>query len=480
MRPLVSMRAALSDPDLFGSILVGPSWAGWRILLIAIVGEELTTDERIVFEKHTGRPQEPGEAVDEFWGVIGRRSGKTRAMAVLGAWLAALNDHSAVLAPGERAVLPILSASVWQAGKSFQYLDGIFTNVPALASMVTNKTADTLSLANAVDVECRPANFRTIRGVTAIAIIGDEVAFWRSENSLNPDKEILDAGRPSLATTGGPLICISSPYAKRGELWNAHRRDYGAAGDPLILVAKAPSRALNPTLPSRVVERARERDPQAARAEYDGEFRNDVAGFLDFEIVESTVERGVTVRPPRAGTRYRSGCDPSGGARDSFTLSICHDEANLAVLDCIVEIKAPFNPALATAEMADVLKSYGLSRTVGDRYAAEWVVAAFAKNGITYENAERDRSMIYLDALPMFTSGRVRLLDNPRLVSQFVSLERRTSPGGRDRVDHGPGGHDDLCNAVSLALVTKQPLGFNISPELMRWAETPERYYYNN
>src|SRR5579862_3053979 len=100
-------------------------------------------------------------------------------MAILGAWLAALNDHSAVLAPGERAVLPILSASVWQAGKSFQYLDGIFSAVPALASMVTNKTADTLSLANAVDVECRPASFRTIRGVTAVAIIGDEVAYWR-------------------------------------------------------------------------------------------------------------------------------------------------------------------------------------------------------------------------------------------------------------------------------------------------------------
>ena len=122
-----------------------------------------------------------------------------------------------------------------------------------------------------------------------------------------------------------------------------------------------------------------------------------------------------------AGTRYRSGCDPSGGARDR--LAICHDEANVAVLDCVVEIKAPFNPALATKEMADVLKSYGLSDTIGDRYAAEWVVDAFAKHGIKYENSERDRSAVYLDALPMFTSGRVRLLDNRRLVSQFAALE---------------------------------------------------------
>jgi hypothetical protein len=58
-----------------------------------------------------------------------------------------------------------------------------------------------------------------------------------------------------------------------------------------------------------------------------------------------------------------------------------------------------------------------------------------------------------LDALPLFTSGRVRLLDSKRLVSQFAALERRTSSIGKDRVDHGPGGKDDLCNAAAGALV---------------------------
>ena len=76
-----------------------------------------------------------------------------------------------------------------------------------------------------------------------------------------------------------------------------------------------------------------------------------------------------------------------------------------------------------------------------------------SKVGITYKHSERDRSAIYLDALPMFTSGRARLLDNLRLASQFVGLERRTAPNGRDRVDHGPNGHDDLCNSAALALV---------------------------
>ena len=55
-------------------------------------------------------------------------------------------------------------------------------------------------------------------------------------------------------------------------------------------------------------------------------------------------DRGVTVRPPGAGMDYRSACDPSGGAHDSFTLCVAHNEGEVAVLDCLVEVKPPFNP----------------------------------------------------------------------------------------------------------------------------------------
>ena len=40
-----------------------------------------------------------------------------------------------------------------------------------------------------------------------------------------------------------------------------------------------------------------------------------------------------------------------------------------------------------------------------------------------------------------------------RVVAQFCGLERRTAWGGRDSIDHGPGGHDDLVNAVAGVIV---------------------------
>ena len=111
LKKLITMREALQSDGYFGRLLAGDSWAAWRALLIAIVGEELTDDERAVFNSLTGREREPLEPVEEFWAVIGRRGGKTRSMAVLAAYIAGCVDHRDTLAPGERGALPILAAA---------------------------------------------------------------------------------------------------------------------------------------------------------------------------------------------------------------------------------------------------------------------------------------------------------------------------------------------------------------------------------
>ena len=81
MKKNVLLREALSDPKLLGDALPGDSWAAWRTILIAAMGEELTSEEREVFAKLTGgRDHEPGEMVEMLLIVAGRRSGKSRAL----------------------------------------------------------------------------------------------------------------------------------------------------------------------------------------------------------------------------------------------------------------------------------------------------------------------------------------------------------------------------------------------------------------
>jgi hypothetical protein len=100
-----------------------------------------------------------------------------------------------------------------------------------------------------------------------------------------------------------------------------------------------------------------------------------------------------------------------------------------------------------------VLKSYGVHSVAGDAYSGEWVREQFRNRGIEYRLAEKNRSELYLDLLPMINSGQCELLDNRKLILQLSSLERRTARSGSDSVDHAPGSHDDLANAVAGSLV---------------------------
>ena len=129
------MRRALTDRNLLGAVLAGSSWLGWRVLLIAAMGEPLTDDERAFFKALTGREQEPLTRVKEFWAVIGRRGGKSRAVAVLLVYLACLVDHHRNLVKGERGVVLCLAKTQDQAQIVFDYCSGVFKSVPMLRGL---------------------------------------------------------------------------------------------------------------------------------------------------------------------------------------------------------------------------------------------------------------------------------------------------------------------------------------------------------
>jgi hypothetical protein len=451
MKPTVTIRKAFSDPKLLGSVLNGDSWRAWRVLLIAAMGEPLTDEEREAFKRLTGgRECEPLQRVEELVAVVGRRGGKSRAIATLAAYLAALRDYSHVLAAGERALVIVVAPDQRQAHIVLDYCTAVFEQSPLLKQLIKNRTSDTLELTNGLGVEVRAANFRRLRGHTFVAAVCEEAAYYFSdESSANPDSEILAALRPGLATTNGLLVMISSPYAKKGELYEAHKRHFGPAGDPRILVAQGASRDFNPSLPESVVSRALERDHAAASAEYLGIFRSDIEGFVSREQVECCVERGMRERAPVDGIRYFSFTDPSGGSADSMACAVGHMDSDMLVVDALREIKSPFDPESAVEEIAQLLPLYKVDQTTGDRYSAMWCSQAFEKRSIKYEDAEQNKSQLYLEMLPRINAKTIRLLDHPRAINQICLLERRTSRGGRDSIDHPPNTHDDVANVIA-------------------------------
>jgi hypothetical protein len=251
------------------------------------------------------------------------------------------------------------------------------------------------------------------------------------------------------------LVGISSPHKKSGLLYNKWR-DYFGKPDDKVLVIQAPTSVLNPTIDAEIIADALEKDLAEASADYLAQWRDDLSSFIQRELIENAVDRGVTVRPYDSRYRYTSWIDTSSGQRDAFTCALVHKEGDAMVLDNLVGIAAPSNTAEATMQIAAVLKSYHLNDTMGDLHAKGWVVQEFGRHRIVFKDRPTgmDRSALYLETLPMFSVGRVRLLDNKKLVTQYLALERTVLPGGRDKVDHPnrTGHHDDLANAVNGAL----------------------------
>jgi hypothetical protein len=479
MKPLVTLRAAFEDPHLLQHVMGGESREPMRAILLASQGEELTDSELSHFKRLTDRETPPSARVKEAHIYAGRRAGKSSGCASIAVYASALCDYSDRLSPGERGVVLLIAENQRQAKVLLNYIAGAFDASAPLKRLITNRTQTSLSLSNGIDIEVRSADFRALRGLTLVAVIADEICFWRSDLSSNPDQEIIDAIRPGLITTRGQLFTIGSPYAKTGFGYRTYRRHFGEAGDPRILVAKGGTRDFNVTIPQEEIDRALEEDAAAAASEWLGEWRSDIAAFVDRAVVEACVAPGRHELPRQANARYVGFVDPSGGSSDSMTLCIAHKEGENVVIDCIRERRPPFSPDDCVREFAQVLKSYGVNRVVGDKYGGIWPTERFKAHSITYEASAEPKSDLYREMLPLLNAGRVELLDHQKTIAQLCALERRVGRSGKDSIDHPDRGHDDCVNAVAgaLRLVSGQARHFNITDEtLLAVGARPRRY----
>jgi hypothetical protein len=450
---------ACNDPDLFGQWFRKPeTWIAPMAFLATLFGLPVTPEQSAIVEACTGRSELPSKPFTEAWLICGRRSSKSFMLALTAVWLATMRDYSPYLQPGEVPTIAIISVDTRSARTIYRYIVGLISGTPLLSSLLEREpTMSALRLSNGVTIEISAASHRSSRGYTFAGVLLDELAFFPSGDAAEPDHAILDAVRPGLATIpGSMLLCASSPYAKRGALYDAFKRYYGS-DDEDILVWKAATRTMNPTVSQRTVDRAMEKDLASASSEYLGEFRDDVGTAFSRELIESLVVRGRLVLDPSQiprGARPVAHCDPSGGRGDDMVLAIAFKDnaTGKAVLACIVQRRPPFDPLKVAAEFAAVLKNYKLREVQGDHYSAGFIVSAFSAAGVTYRHSALDTSATYGEVLGVFSSGRAALLDNARLIQQLASIERRTGTA-RDKYDHPVGQHDDLAAACCGALV---------------------------
>lgn len=425
-------------------------------------------DALTIFQKCTGRTEWPSWQSRIVSLVVGRRGGKSYITAVIGIYLALCKKYR--LSLGTKGMVMILARDREQAGVIRGYVLAFLKTRPLAPFLAAEPTQKLIELTNGITIEIRSVSEAGTRGYTVVAALLDEVAFWPTDaDSAKQDKKVLRAIRPAmLGIADAMIVMLSSPYAKRGELWENYRNYFGKDDERRHLVWNADTLSMRPSDdPDLLAEIAAEyeEDPENAKAEYGAQFRSDLEAIYTKTAVEAVCVPGRREVGCVEGRQYRAFVDPSGGSADSYVLAICHDEVRpvkdgpprlIPVLDLVREWVPKFDTEEVSAEVAAACRAYGVSAVTGDAYGGEWPREPLRRRGIDYVLSDYTRSELYLGFLPLVNSQGVELLDpehHKRMVNQFANLERRTGRTGRDAVDHGAGGHDDVANAVAGAVL---------------------------
>src|SRR6516162_1911360 len=313
-----TIREILDGP--FAEWLGKDDWRPWHAFLCALRGEPMSDYEADMFRRCTGRQSLPSRPFREAWVAVGRKSRKSATAGALAVYCDVYGQWKR--APGETLRVVVVGLSKDQAKLVRDYAAAILDSRPGLARLVMARDSETIRLTNGVEIACYPNSFRLVRGPTICCAILDEVAvWWNNELAANPDREILRALKPAMITQPDSLLIrLSSPYAKRGLLYDKYRDHFGR-DDSNVLVWQADTATMNPKVDRQEIEQAYHDDPLSAAAEFGAQFRSDLEAFVSVDVVRSCVDDGVFERPPEDRVRYFGFCDPSGGSgADSMTL----------------------------------------------------------------------------------------------------------------------------------------------------------------
>ncbi|MBI4584186.1 MAG: hypothetical protein HY717_09220 [Planctomycetes bacterium] len=471
----ISIIEFVKDPNLLG-LEISPAQ---EVLLRSIYGLPLEGEAQLqLFRECTGRAEyhPPIGGWGEATVIAGARSGKdSRIAAPVVLFEALFGAHERHLGKGERAVIPLVAQDARATRIAFDYIKGYLLGSQLLAAQVADIRSLEIELTNGASIFCFPCSLKSLRGWTIPVGIMDEVSFYRLEWQADSDVEVqASIRRGMIGFPATRLVKISTPYMKAGVIYEDFRSFFGRDSAD-ILVWKAASTLMNPSLSAERLEREKRLDPMRYAREYLGEFSDDIAAFLPADWIEGALVPGRFELPPRPGVPYIAAVDPSGGGADAFTLAVVHTELTdgglLVVQDAMKgwSRQGSQNVDLEgiVKEIARIVKNYGLSSVIGDRYAGGWVRERFRAEGLHYEESPIDKSAAYLETEPLFAQGRIQVLDHSSLIRELRNLERRPRPGGKTIVDHPRGGHDDHSNVLALAAARASKAGALLSRNLV-------------
>jgi hypothetical protein len=424
--------------------------------------EELTKDElrawRILTRTMIARPRIGGYR--ELWVRAGRRAGKTMHLAAPIVVSALLGSYEHLLSPGEKGRVVAIGPTLAHLR---QLLDGIAGVLDVLAIPYDRRENEIELRQKRTIVVGTVADHLGPRGPTSILAVIDEGALLPFDaNADGFDQEVLAAVRPSLATTRGKLLVLSSPWARAGEHYRMVEQHLGKTkGD--VLAVHGATWLWNPSL-DEAYTHTLEQNPGRWSREWKAEAGDNESSAFASRDVTRAITAGVVERPPVAGRRYGAAGDLAFRA-DGAAFGIAHKELvanpggppkDRLVVDVLRVRRAPpggrLDPEALIEEWASCLKRYHCKRLYLDSFGFDLAASRFKARGIKCELLDMSlpRQAVRYDALGgRLRSGAIDLPDNEVVRRELCDLRVTLLAAGAVRYEAPRRGSDDTADVCA-------------------------------
>jgi hypothetical protein len=428
----------------------GPT-LGHRAFLKSFYGLKLNGEELDFYYRATGRKIYIPLEQKEVTAIIGRRGGKTR----LAAQIAVFEAFRHKLPRGKRAFILVIAPVLRQSETAFDYISEYIHGSPVLLRSIVEERKSEIKLRNGITIRCQPCN-TTVRGLSVVCAICDEVGFWiHEQTAANPEEQVMAALRPTMATfRDAKLIKISTPCRKEGILW----RDLQDRQNLRYTVRQLSTKDMNPTISDEVLEEARCDNEEYFRREFLAQFTDSLVGWITPEMLDPCIARGQREFPRVFSGTYIAAVDPAFRNSD-FGFAILHrsDDGHITVAYTARwsgTRKNPLNCDSVCAQIKDVLRRYEINSLIGDQYCFPVLKDRFRQLEIFYREisfGSHTRASIYGNLRQLIAQQKITIVEEPELLRQLRYLEEIRSPNGNIDVRPPGSSKDDMAIAVALA-----------------------------
>jgi hypothetical protein len=421
-------------------------------------------------------------------------------------------DYTPYLRTSPNATIPIISPTKEQAAEVYKTIKSFILRSPYLFNTFLEGKMEgfqeeyseedvegtgalvgwQIKLNNKVVIKVMAADISKIRGMAVPFAILDEVCFFghdlKGNDNKNTDKGIYEALAPALTqfrtVEGMALILkISSPNGQSGLMYENYERKQ----EPDVLHFQVPTWYANPKVSLKYLEEQRKKGTTFFNREYGAQYTAAEASYLDPQLIDATIIRGVEKIEPMQHFRYVAAMDYATkddywafgiGHKEYITDPQSKEKKERVYADVLLAWRggagAELDPSEIIPEITAWMKTYRVNFCVTDQYAFAALRPFFQREGCNLKEfkVSHQSKLKYMFSLQVaINSGTLKMVHNPLAIRHLKDLREKQSGTGKLRIEHASNSHDDLADVIGLLVYQfdkSSPIYIGMNREVVR------------